>query len=355
MWKRFVAMLAVTALLVGSVAFYETKNGRCNDGLFYDVTDIRPDAQLIRVNGEKVSAEEYFYWLDSVCQSLYSYTGGNLDFNAQVTAEMTFGQYAKADAANTAILYAVVREKAEEVGVALTEEDLAALDAQREQYVTYYGGEETYQLQLQLLGVSEEMLRSMDEVPYLANRLYQEFCTAEGKLYPGDDALKAYGEEKGVVTAQLLYFPTAGLDEKGLADMKAKAEDYAAQLHAAQDKLALYETMAAQLGLSFSADGLTFGAQDADPGVYLETAALAVGEVSGVIEGSSGYYVAVRIDTNYAALTEDIFNNYLQDWQDSAKVVYHSKLYDRIDAGALYAGIAKARMALMESLLNQAG
>ena len=74
-----------------------------------------------------------------------------------------------------------------------------------------------------------------------------------------------------------------------------------------------------------------------------------------MIEGSSGYYVAVRIDTNYAALTEDIFNNYLQDWQDSAKVVYHSKLYDRIDAGAFYAGIAKARMALMESLLNQAG
>ncbi len=348
MFKRLVSMLVITTLLVGSVALYYRQNGTRSGGVFHDASGIRPDAVVMRVNGDAVTAEEYFYWLDSVCEYLASYVGGAPDFEAAVTETMTLGQFAKEDAAHTAILYAVVRQMAREYGFTLAAEDVTALEAQLAQYVSYYGDYETYLQQLQLLGLSPEMLRSIEEVPYLYNRMFLDYSDPAGKLYPGEDALRTYADENGFVTAQLLYFPTTGLTESELSDMKKKAADYAAQLQSATDKLSTYEALATQLGLTVSAGGLTFSAADADGAVHKATAALGVGEVSSVIEGGSGYYVALRMGTNYTVLTEDLFNIYLQDRQDSAKVDYSDKFFEQLDAGDFYVALLDARASLME-------
>ena len=352
MIKRFVAMLAVAVLLAGSALFYYQKTGTRTDGVFYQATGVRPDAPLISVNGTAVAAEEYFYWLDSVCEYLASYAGGTPDFNAAVTESMTLGQFVKADAAKTVILYTVVRDMAQQYNITLTEEDHAQLDAQYQQYAAYYGGQEAYLRQLQLLGISQDMLQRIEEVPYLYNRLFRAYADPDGKLYPGEDALRDYGEEKGFVTAQLLYFPTADLTDSEKAAMKEIAADYAAQLTTAADKQATYAALATQLGLTVSADGLTFSAADSDAAVYQGVAALTPGQVSGVMEGSSGFYVALRTETNYAALSEDLFNIYLQDRQDSAKVEYSDRYYDHIDAGSFYIALREARSILMQAFSN---
>ena len=353
MWKRLLAMVAICAVMAVGLVNYSNKTGSRTDGLYYEASGIRPDAQMLQVNGEAVSAEEFFYWLDSTCAYLVSYAGGKLDFHAQVTEELTFGEYAKSDAANTAALYALVRQMADEAGVTLNEEDLAALDAQRQQYVTYYGGEEGYAMQLQLLGVTEELMHRMEEVPYLYNRMYHTYCDPSSSLYPGDDALKTFGDENGYVTAQLLYFPTEGLDDAALADMKAKAEDYTAQLAAADDKQAVYANLAAKLGFSVSSEGLTFSAAESDASLHQAVAALTPGQVSSVIETPGGYYAALRMETNYAALTEDLFNIYLQERQDSAKVEYSDRYYAPLDAGAFYTKLDELRLALAQSMLAQ--
>lgn len=353
MWKRLLAMVAICAVMAVGLVNHSNKTGSRTDGLYYEASGIRPDARMLQVNGEAVPAEEFFYWLDSTCAYLESYMGSSLDFNTQVTEELTIGEYAKSDAANTATLYTLVRQMADEAGVALNEEDLAALEAQRQQYVEYYGGEESYAMQLQLLGVDEALMRRMEEVPYLYNRMYQIYSDPASSLYPGNDALKTYGDENGYVTAQLLYFPTEGLDGAALADMKATAEDYAAQLAAAADKQAVYAELATQLGLSVSSDGLTFSAAESDTTLHQAVAALAPGEVSGVIETPGGYYAALRMDTNYAALTEDLFNIYLQERQDSAKVEYSDRYYASLDAGTFYTKLDELRLALAESMLAQ--
>ena len=144
-------------------------------------------------------------------------------------------------------------------------------------------------------------------------------------------------------------FPTEGLDDAALAATKAKAEDYTAQLSAAADKQAVYADLAAKLGLTVSGDGLTFNATESDASLHQVVAALAPGQVSGVIETPGGYYAALRMETNYAALAEDLFNIYLQEWQESAKVEYSEKVYDRIDAGVFYTALSQARAALLQS------
>lgn len=350
MWKRFVAMLAICGLLAGGLISYSNKNGTRTDGLYYQATGIRPDAQLLTVNGEPVFAEEYFYWLDSVCEYLNTYVGGDLDFSAQATQEMTFGEYAKSDAANTVTLYALVRQMAKESGISLTEEDLAALEAQRQQYISYYGTEADYLLQLQILGACEEVVMGAEAVPFLYNRLYQEFLSADGKLYPGEEKMVTYGDENGYLTAQLLYFPTEGLDGQALQDTADKAADFAAQLRDAADRQSVYADLAGQLGLTVSPEGLTFCPAEVDMSLYAPIAALSPGEVSGVIETPGGYYVALRMETFYESLAQELFNNLLQERQDSVKVEYNKGLYDSIDAGTFYTDLYEAREALLQTL-----
>ena len=56
--KRFAAMLAVSVLMVLWIASGDRMSaGQRTDGLYYEVTGIHPDAVLMRINGEDISAE----------------------------------------------------------------------------------------------------------------------------------------------------------------------------------------------------------------------------------------------------------------------------------------------------------
>ena len=89
MLKRFAAMLLITVRLAGSIALYYRQNGTRSGGVFHEASGIRPDAVVMRVNGDAVTAEEYLYWLDSVCEYLASYLGSIPDFESAVTETMT--------------------------------------------------------------------------------------------------------------------------------------------------------------------------------------------------------------------------------------------------------------------------
>ena len=121
--KRFAAMLVVSVLMVLWIASGDRMSaGQRTDGLYYEVTGIHPDAVLMRIEGEDISAEEYLYWLAYDCEYLTSYVP-NLDFSAEVSNGMTYGSYAKADAVETVKLYALLRQWAKQYNVSLTEED----------------------------------------------------------------------------------------------------------------------------------------------------------------------------------------------------------------------------------------
>ncbi len=352
MWKRFAAMLTATVLLFGGVLWYYGTYGTRTDSVFYDAVGIKSDAWVMKVDGKKVTAQEYFFWLDSVTEYLVSYAGGNVDFDAMLTDTLTVGQYAKADAANTAMTYAVVRSLAEAQGIGLTEEDEKALDAQRAQYVAYYGGEEAYTLQMEVMGVTGEMFRAIEEVRYLYQRLYTAYADPAGVLYPGAEALQTYGDTQGYVTAQVLVFPTTLLEETAVADMEAKAEEYAEELREAGDKAATYKALAESLGLKAEEKGYTFVGGDGNDTLYRAVQKLSVGEVSAVEEMDGGYFVAMRIETDYASLAEELFNIDLQNRQESAKVEYNERLFERIDAGDFYEKLYEQRLELLQSQLG---
>ncbi len=351
--KRLIAMLLASVAAVMLIAYLDTGSGKRTDGIYYKATGIHPDAQLLEVNGETVTAEEYLYWLSYVCEYLNSMAGGQLDLNAPLNDTTTFGEYAKMDALNTVKLYAVTRAWAAENGMALTQEDQAALEAQRQQYVAYYGSEEAYLHQLELLGISGEMLHDIEATPYLYLHLHDAFVSPEGALYPGEEALAQFGSDKGYMTARLLYFGTTGMDDGEKGDVRIKAERYAEKMQQAADKNATFAQLEKELGLETNGAGLTFREETSDPEVCKAVAALEEGQVSGIIEGSNGYYVALRMPLNQQALLEDLFQEHLQEMKESAKIKYHNRLYHQIDTAEFYRRLTEERTTLLQGPMGQ--
>ncbi len=352
--KRLIAMLLASVAAVLLIAYTTGMGtGKRTDGIYYKASDIHPDARLLEVNGETVTAEEYLYWLAYVCEYLNTTAGGKLDLNAPLNESSTFGDYAKLDALNTVKLYAVTRAWAAENGMALTEEDEAALEAQRQQYVAYYGGEEAYLRQLELLGISAEMLHDIEATPYLYVHLHDAFVAPDGVLYPGDEALTQFGSENGYLTARLLYFATAGMDDAGKADVRAKAESYAEKMQQAEDKNATFAELEKELGLQTNEAGLTFRKDTSDPVVCDAVSALEEEQISGVIEGANGYYVALRMPLDHQALLEDLFQSKLAEMKESAKVKYNTRFYDKIDAADFYTRLTQERAALLQGPMGQ--
>ena len=166
-WVRLIAGALASVVLVGAIALTGgMKKGSRTDGLLYQASGIHPDAELLLIDRQTVTAEEYLYWLAYDCEYLSTYVP-DVDWSAELTEGLSYGDYAKTDTLETVKLYSVVRAWAEEAGVTLTEEDQAALDAQRLEYVTYYGSEEAYQQQLETQGITEEVYDRINETAYL--------------------------------------------------------------------------------------------------------------------------------------------------------------------------------------------
>ena len=134
-WVRLIAGALASVVLVRAIALTGgMKKGSRTDGLLYQASGIHPDAELLLIDRQTVTAEEYLYWLAYDCEYLSTYVP-DVDWSAELTEGLSYGDYAKTDTLETVKLYSVVRAWAEEAGVTLTEEDQAALDAQRLEYV----------------------------------------------------------------------------------------------------------------------------------------------------------------------------------------------------------------------------
>ena len=163
---RVLAGALISLLLVGIVALStgHMDKGHSKEGLYYQVTGLRPDAEVMRINGEPITVEEYLYWVATDCNYLVNY-GGITDLNGALTEELTYADYIRNDVLVTLRLYGAVRSWADQNGILLTEEQIAELTAQRDSYVEYYGSEEAYLQQLALLGISEECFDRINETP----------------------------------------------------------------------------------------------------------------------------------------------------------------------------------------------
>ncbi|NLU23635.1 MAG: hypothetical protein GXW99_02720 [Clostridiales bacterium] len=344
---RILSMAVVTAVIMTAVV-YTGKHGVRKDGLYYEVSAIHPDCQMLTVNGTAVSAEEYLYWLAYDCEYL-SYYVSDIDWNSEISDGMTYGAYAKTDALETVKLYSIIRQWAADNGITLTAEDQAAIAAERAQYVSYYGGEEGYKNQIKLMGVSEKAFTQINSVYYLYSHVFEQFSNPDSKLYPGLDALTAYGEDGGYMTIKEIFLATTDLSDEEKTAKRQQAEDIAAQLKAADDVNASFDALSAisEDGQAQKyPDGVTFASGSIDTALEAAVTPLNEGEVTDVVEGTGGYYVAVRLAMNPAGLLESYFSAQLQQARSDASVAT-SKEYESLDVGTFYTNLLSKRATML--------
>lgn len=343
-WIRLAASAVLSVLLVAGIsASGILTNGHRTDGLFYQASGIRPDAELLTVNGETIDAEEYLYWLAYDCEYLSSYVQ-DLDFDAELSEGMTYGAYAKQDALETVKLYAVIRQWAQQGGVTLTDADREALESQRQQYITYYGSEDAYLRQIQGMGVSETMFNTINQGYYLYAGVRQSFCTPGSALYPAQEDIDALVQQEGYATSLLLYWPLDGQDDD---NTRLAAENFAQQLRDAQDVTAAYLDLAAQLGMEDVTEaGVTASAGDMGETLAAAVSALEPGQVSDVIDTGSALYVAVGKELDQSAVVSALFDARIKAAVADAQVDYNTRLYNKLSVGDFYTKLQEARSSL---------
>lgn len=208
--------------------------------------------------------------------------------------------------------------------------------AQRKQYVTYYGSEEAYLRQLELVGISEETLELTQAGQYLYRDLYEAFSTPGSGLYPDEATLADYAAAQKYMG---VYVVTVDDDK----DAEGVARDLLARWQAAEDKESEYAAICEELGQEIGS-AVTLAAVEGDP-LSSAIEALEVGGMDAVIDPyeDGTCYVVMRTETDMSAVAQTYFDVLWEQRLESAVVVTNSKLYDAIDAGTFYQALAQLR------------
>ena len=306
---RFLVGTALSLLLCAGMIMTEKLGS--NKPLIQQASGLKGTETVMTVDGEPVSAEEYLYMVSYSAQTLSYY--GVTDLSVELGEGYTAADYVANQAESQAVQQAVIRKWAKDVGVTLTEEDQAVLQAQKDAY-----GDD-FQTLLKVNGISEAQYDQLIGTSLLYDRLYSAYCAEGGNLRPSDSDLTAMAENHGLMTADVLFISTAELDDDGKADAKALMEDYARQIGAAEDRIAAF-------------------------------AALAENEVSGVIEDEGGYYVALRRATDLSAVAEMAFGEDMSARMANAQVEHNDAVYSKINVAAYYTKFSAAQQKLYAQL-----
>lgn len=311
--------VAASLVIVGAMGLITEAQG--NKTFVQQASGLKGTETVMTVNGEAVTAEEYLYMTAYAAQSLSYY--GITDLNTELGEGMTAADYVAEQAETQVIASAALRAWAKEQGVTLTEEDMAALQAQKDAY----GGETAFQQTLRMVGVSEELFDNLMSQELLYNHLYEIYCAEGGAQRPSEADLEILAGEHKLVSAYMLSMDAAA------EGAKEKMEDYAAQLVEAENKAELVASIAAEL----QCDGAvqTFDCCHSSP-VNDALMTLGMNEVSGVVEAEGGLYVLVRtaldLDTVAYVNFSEIYNQRIGE----AVVEEKESVLSKIDLAAFY-------------------
>jgi len=295
------------------------------------------DTAVMTIDGTPVPAENYLYCLSFATEVVAANAYGSTDAIEWdgTLEEVPVKDYITDSAMETVEFYTIIRAKAAELGVTISEDQRAELNASLSQVVSQLGGEEAYAQRLELLGMSDGAFRRLSEVNYLYDAIQAKLFSADNAT---EEELCRFAEEQAdALMAKHILIKTVddsnqSLPDEEVAAAKAKAEDLLAQLRDSDDPLTLFDELMNEYsedgrdadGNLYSPDGYLFTANQMVAEFEAGTRALEYNQISDLVESKFGYHIILRLppvnDEVRSAWVSVQMNDQVTAWVDAAQV-----------------------------------
>ena len=336
--------------------------------IIQEAAGIAKDTPLITVDGVEVPAEEVLYWVSSYADQYAAW--GMTDFSMDMGNGQTLGQYYLDSAVETAALYQLMANKAEELDLGWNDDDQTAYDQQlqtmKDSLAQQAGLDPETQADqvdtelvrlISYMGLSQEGFYHINQASFLYENLMDGLFGPEGTDAP--DAAKL--EEAGVLHAKHILIAAepvtdeeGNVTDDGMAAAQTQAQALCDQLQAAEDPAALFDELMtehtddvdASGNVNGGAEGYTFGPGEMVDEFYEGAKALAEGEISQPIQSQYGYHIILRLSADNQAGYDKYADVKMQDqidqWMAEAQIE-RAEALDTLDLQAYYDGLATLR------------
>lgn len=335
--KAFAVMLAAVMLLLTFVACVSN-------------ADNPNFATVMTINGTKITAGEYLYYLSETKESIRS-----LD-TVRAASEywkLPFGdtgmnnqEYAIYLAKNKAINRVILEQKMKEYGFKLSESDLETMQTLMDYYIMGFDYEDTkngtklFKEALKDSGLTYDIFYSMQATGAMAQTMIDELYSAGKSNEITQDEIKQYYDDNYVRVKHILIsvYNSDGKKMEGeeLEDAKARADKAYERATSGQEEFdSLVTELSEDSGSKSYPDGYIFTENETSFPVEFNEASvdMQVGEIR-MIETAYGYHIMKKYDINETSTLFDIkhddvynemavlrFQEMFDGWVEEADVV----------------------------------
>ena len=331
------------------------------EDIIMQTAGIARDTPLITVDGAEVPAEEVLYWVSNYADQYAAW--GMTDLSMDMGDGQTLGQYYLDSAVETATLYQLMQNKADELKLGWNKENQAAYDEQLQTMKESMAQQAGLDIQTQgdqvdtelvrlisYMGLSQEGFFRINQASFLYNNLMEGLFGAEGTDAPDTGKL----DEAGVYHAKHILIkaePTTDADgnvtDDGMAAAQAQAQEIYDQLLAAEDPMTLFDQLMTEYtddvdssgNVNGGTDGYTFGPGEMVDEFYEGTKALGEGEMSQPVQSQYGYHIILRLsadnEAGYDKYAQIKMQDQIDQWMDEVQVE-RSETLESLDLQAFY-------------------
>lgn len=346
------------------------------------------DTVVATVGDYEITADSLLYWLNyNISYTLQQYSSlgiQELPWDGDVGG-VTMEQSMLYTALQVAAFYRLLPEIGAQEGLTISQEVLNQLDQSDEKFLQELGSREALEHYHWMVMMTPEGFREQQLAGAMNDLLREKYFGQNSQGYPTDAETLAYAQDElGYYRVKHILLKTkdleqqvtqedgtvtfAPLDDTTVAVKKAQADQLLEQLQAAEDPVALFDTLMNQYsedsGLAQNPDGYTACKGQMVPAFEEAALALKDGEISPVVESDYGYHIILRLpledlDQFRKLLVDQRMGELSQQWLDSYPI-QTKEAYEAIDpsdfwekASSLQKGAYQEILAIAQANLEQ--